>query len=86
MPSTVICPECHSLIVFGEHGKMVTRSSRIDGAALAASKEEATRRNVSVNTFLNQQILSFASFDRFFLRLGLVKISANTLQRLHNAA
>ncbi len=82
----VVCPECHSPIVLGEHGKTVTRSFRINEAALAALEEEATRRNVSVNTFLNQQILSFASFDRFFLRLGLVKLSVNTLQRLLNAA
>lgn len=86
MPSMVVCPECHSPIVLGGHGKTVTRSFRIDEAALAALEEEAARRNVSVNTFLNQQILSFANFDRFFMRLGLVKLSANTLHRLLDAS
>jgi hypothetical protein len=41
---------------------------------------------VSVNTFLNQQILSFANFDRFFMRVGLIKMSASTLERLLEAA
>ena len=86
MPSMVVCPECHSPILFGEHGKTVTRSFRIDETALAALEDEASRRNVSVNTFLNQQILSFAKFERFFQKLGLVKFSANTLQRLLDAA
>ena len=43
-------------------------------------------KNVGVNIILNQRILSFANFDRFFMRLGLVKLSANTLQRLLDAA
>jgi len=82
----VVCPECHSPIVLGGHGKTVTRSFRIDEAALAALEEEAARRNISVNTYLNQQMVSFANFDRFFLRLGLVKLSTNTLQMLIDAA
>ena len=82
----IVCPECHSPLVLGGHGKTVTRSFRVDEQALAALEEEAARRNVSVNTFLNQQILSFASFDRFFLRIGLAKLSVNTLQRLLNAS
>jgi hypothetical protein len=80
MASMLVCPECHSPIVLEEHRKTVTRSFRIDEAALGALEEEAGRRNVSVNTFLNQQILSFANFDRFFMRLGLVKLSANTAE------
>jgi len=86
MASVVVCPECHLPIVLGTRGKTVTRSFRIDEAALAALEEEAERKNMSVNTFLNQQILSFAKFDRFFMRLGLVKLSVNTLQRLIDAA
>ena len=78
----VVCPECHSPIVLGVRGKTLTRSFRIDEAALAALEEEAEKKNMSVNTFLNQQILSFAEFERFFMRLGIVKFSANTLQRL----
>jgi hypothetical protein len=86
MPSMVVCPECHSPIVFGGRGKTVTRSFRVDEEALSALEEEAARRNVSVNTFLNQQILSFTRYDRFFLRIGLVKYSANTLRLLIDAA
>jgi hypothetical protein len=83
MPSMVVCPECHSPTILGKHGKTVTRSFRIDEAAL---EEEAVRRNISVNTFLNQQILSFANFKRFFIRSGLIKFSVITLQRLLEAA
>jgi hypothetical protein len=86
MPSMVTCPECHSPIVLGEHGKTITRSFRIDEGALEALEEEATRRNISVNTYLNQQIVAFASFDRHFLKLGMVKLSGNTLQMLVDAA
>jgi non-homologous end joining protein Ku len=86
MSTVVVCPECHSPIILGAKGKTVTRSFRIDEAALGALEEEAERRNMSVNTFLNQQILSFAKFDRFFMRIGLVKLSGNTLQRLIDAS
>lgn len=66
--------------------KTVTRSFRLDGQALEALEEEANRRNMSVNTLLNQQLLSYANFERFFNKLGLIKISSATFQKLLDAA
>jgi len=86
MPSMVICPECHSPIVFGARGKTVTRSFRIDEGVLAALEEEAAKRSISVNTLLNQQLLAFANFDRFHARLDLVKLTGSSLQKLLEAA
>jgi len=82
MPSMVICPECHSPIVFGARGKTVTRSFRIDEGVMAALEEESAKRSISVNTLLNQQLLAFANFDRFHAKLDLVKITGSTLQKL----
>ena len=86
MPSMVICPECHSPIVFGARGKTVTRSFRIDEAVMAALEEESAKRSISVNTLVNQQLLAFANFDRFHSRLDLVKFTGGSLQKLLDAA
>jgi hypothetical protein len=53
----------------------VTRSFRISETAFLALEEEAKKRNISVNTLVNQLFLSFANFDRYFERFGMVKIS-----------
>ena len=86
MPSTVICPECHSPIVFGARGKTVTRSFRIDEAVMAALEEESAKRSISVNTLVNQQLLPFANFDRFHARLDLVKLTGAALEKLLESA
>ncbi len=86
MPSTVICPECHSPIVFGARGKTVTRSFRVDEAVMAALEEESAKRSISVNTLVNQQLLVFANFDRFHSRLDLVKLTGSSLQKLLESA
>lgn len=66
--------------------KTTTRSFRLDEAALETLEEEASKRNMSVNTLLNQQLLSYANFERYFMKLGLVKISGATFQKLLDAA
>jgi hypothetical protein len=53
----------------------VTRSFRINETAFLALEEEAKKRNISINTLVNQLFLSFANFDRYFQRFGMVKIS-----------
>jgi hypothetical protein len=65
--------------------KSITRSFRISERALKAIEEESKRQSVSVSTIINQQLLSYAEFDRFFRRLGLIKISSATFQRLLEA-
>ncbi|MDG6904541.1 MAG: hypothetical protein JRN20_02005 [Nitrososphaerota archaeon] len=65
--------------------KTVTRSFRISDRALGSIEEESKRQNVSVSTIINQQLLAYSEFERFFRRLGLIKISSATFQRLLEA-
>jgi hypothetical protein len=65
--------------------KTVTRSFRISERALKSIEDESKRQNVSVSTIINQQLLAYAEFERFFRRLGLIKISSATFQRLLEA-
>ncbi len=55
--------------------KTVTRSFRISESAFLALEEEARKRNISLNTLVNQLFLSFANFDRHFQKFGMVKMS-----------
>jgi len=55
--------------------KTVTRSFRISESAFLALEEEARKRNISLNTLVNQLFLSYANFDRYFRRFGMLKIS-----------
>lgn len=66
--------------------RTVTRSFRISERSLKALEEEAERQNIGVSMILNQQLLAFTDFDRFYRRLGLVKISAGTFRRILQAA
>lgn len=62
--------------------KTITRSFRISERCLKALEEEAKRQNIGVSTLLNQQLLAFSDFERYFRRLGLVKMSSATFQRI----
>ena len=55
--------------------RTVTRSFRINENAFLALEEEAKKRNISLNTLVNQLFLSFANFDRYFQKFGMTKIS-----------
>ena len=55
--------------------KTITRSFRISENAFLALEEEARKRNISLNTLVNQLFLSFANFDRSFQKFGMLKIS-----------
>ena len=61
--------------------KTVTRSFRINEDAFLALEEEARKRNVSLNTLVNQLFLSFAHFDRSFQKFGMLKISKVAYRR-----
>lgn len=54
--------------------KTVTRSFRVDGAALRTIEEDAAQANVSVNTFVNQLFLSYAKFERYGRKFHNMKI------------
>ena len=66
--------------------RTVTRSFRINESAFLALEEEAKKRNISVNTLVNQLFLSYANFDRYFERLGFLKMSKATFRMILEAA
>jgi hypothetical protein len=64
----------------------VTASFRLDESALGALHEDAKRQNVSVNTLVNQLILTYANYDRPMKRFHMVKMSASTFRHILRAA
>jgi hypothetical protein len=61
--------------------KTVTRSFRFNESAFLALEEEARKRNISLNTLVNQLFLTFANFDRYFQKFGMLKISKVAYRR-----
>ena len=66
--------------------KTVTRSFRINENAFLALEEEAKKRNISLNTLVNQLFMSYANFDRYFQRLGMLKMSKFQFRKILDAA
>jgi len=66
--------------------KTATASFRLDDLALSAIQEDAKKQNVSVNTLLNQLVLTYANFDRPMKRFRMIKLPASTLKHLLLAA
>ncbi|MDG7012041.1 MAG: hypothetical protein JRN11_06300 [Nitrososphaerota archaeon] len=66
--------------------KSVIRSFRLDESVLQRLEEEAKRRNVSTNTLMNQIVSGFVNFDRYFEKLGLMKIAHPTFSHLLQSA
>jgi len=62
--------------------RTVTRSFRISERALKSIESESKRQNIGVSTIINQQLLAYSEFERYFIRLGLIKISSATFARL----
>lgn len=62
--------------------KTVTRSFRINEASFEALKEEADRKRINVNTLVNQLFLAHKDFDRYFERMGMVKLTTVTFSRM----
>jgi hypothetical protein len=66
--------------------KTATASFRLDEGALNALQEDARKQNVSVNTLLNQLVLTYANYDRPMKRFHMVKLPASTFKHLLEAA
>lgn len=66
--------------------KTVSRSFRISENAFLALEEEAKKHNISLNTLVNQLFLSYANYDRYFQRLGMLKMSKAAFRKILNAA
>jgi hypothetical protein len=56
--------------------KTVTKSFRISESAFLALEEEAKKRNISVNTLVNQLFMCYANFDRYLERHGSIFVKA----------
>src|SRR2546425_12707318 len=76
--------ECMSAAL--ERERTVTRTFRISERAFNSLQEEARHQNESVNTLVNQVLLSYTNFDKFLKKLHMIKISRPTLKRLLEAA
>jgi len=66
--------------------KTVTRTFRISEGAFNALQDEAKRQKISMNTLVNQVILSYANFDRYVKKFHLLKISRPTFKKVLEAA
>jgi hypothetical protein len=60
--------------------KTATASFRLDESALEAIQEDAKKQNVSVNTLLNQLLLTYANYDRPMKRFQMIKLPASTFR------
>lgn len=66
--------------------KTATASFRLDETALEALQEDAKKQNVSVNTLLNQLVLTYASYDRPMKRFQMIKMPASTFRYILQGA
>jgi hypothetical protein len=66
--------------------KTVTRSFRVSEFAFKALEEDAARRNVSLNTLVNQLFLAYANWGRFIDKIGVFTLSRATFSRLLDAS
>ncbi len=66
--------------------KTVSRSFRISESAFLALEEEAKKHNISLNTLVNQLFLSYANYDRYFQKLGMLKISKPAFKKILSTA
>jgi len=58
----------------------------LDESALEALQEDAKKQNVSVNTLLNQLVLTYANYDRPMKRFQMVKLPASTFRYILQGA
>ena len=66
--------------------KTATASFRLDDSALEALQEDAKKQNVSVNTLLNQLVLTYSNYDRPMKRFQMIKLPASTFRYLLQGA
>lgn len=58
----------------------------MDESALGAIREDARKQNVSVNTMLNQLVLTYANYDRPMKRFHMLKLPASSFTHILQAA
>jgi len=65
--------------------RTVTRSFRISELSLKALQEEAQTQNISVNTLVNQIILSYTNFDKYAKKFNFIRLSSLALRYILEA-
>ncbi len=75
-----------STTTLAKREKSVTISLRVSETALKALQDDAKKHNVSINTLANQVLLTYAEFDRFLKRFGMIKLPLPMLNRVLGAA
>ena len=63
----------------------MTRTFRISEAAFEALSEDARNQNVSLNTLVNQLLITYLDYDRFMKKAHMVKVAGPTLKLLMDA-
>jgi hypothetical protein len=66
--------------------RTATASFRLDESALKALQEDAKKQNVSVNTLLNQLVLTYSNYDRPMKRFQMIKLPASTFRYILHGA
>jgi hypothetical protein len=66
--------------------RTATASFRLDESGLKALQEDAKKQNVSVNTLLNQLVLTYANYDRPMKRFQMIKVPASTFRYILQGA
>ncbi|MDG6905184.1 MAG: hypothetical protein JRN20_05285 [Nitrososphaerota archaeon] len=66
--------------------KTVSHSFRVNEEALRKIMEDARTENVSVNTFVNQLLMTYSNFDRLVHPFGMIKITLPTFRRILNSS
>lgn len=69
-------------VVLTKSEKTVTRSFRVSEEALKKLQEDSRHQNVSVNTLVNQILLSYTNFDRYASKFNFIKFSSIALRYL----
>ena len=66
--------------------KTATATFRLDESALGVLQEDARKQNVSVNTLLNQLVLTYANYDHPMKRFHMLKLPASSFKHILQAA
>jgi hypothetical protein len=66
--------------------KTATASFRLDESALNALQEDARKQNISVNTLINQLVLTYANYDRPMKRFHMLKLPSSSFKHILEAA
>jgi hypothetical protein len=66
-------------------GKTVAKSFRINENALEALREEARKQTISLNTLVNQLLVSYSEFGRYMRQMHALMFTQQTFAEILNA-